>query len=50
MEETQEENRLSPLFVDTEFVPAKLHYFTLCNPISPIPNVLPYLNDDVTFG
>lgn len=45
------ENSLSPLFVDTEFVPAKLHYLTLFNlSASPVPTVLPYDGDEISFG
>lgn len=39
----------SPLFVDTEFVPSHMQYFTIFDPrVSQVPNVLPYPNDLVT--
>jgi hypothetical protein len=42
-----ERNHHSPLFVDTEFVPSDLHYFTLYNrKITDIPTVLPYPDDE----
>jgi hypothetical protein len=41
--EKQSANRLSPLFVDTEFVPTAFPFFTLYNRrVSDIPGVLPY--------
>lgn len=44
-----EHSFLSPLFVDTEFVPNKLRYFTLFNrKVSNIPTVLPYENDSIS--
>lgn len=44
-------SKYSPLFVDTEFVPAELHYLTLYNQLnSPIPTVLPFRNEDITLG
>ena len=43
MSEKQNPNRLSPLFVDTEFVPTDFPFFTLYNRrVSGIPGVLPY--------
>jgi L-asparagine transporter-like permease len=39
----QSMNKLSPLFVDTEFVPTGFPFFTLYNRrVSNIPGVLPY--------
>lgn len=39
----------SPLFVDTEFVPNHMGYFTIFDPsVSNVPNVLPYSHDLVT--
>ena len=39
----------SPLFVDTEFVPSHMGYFTIFDPmVSKVPNVLPYSHDLVT--
>lgn len=39
----------SPLFVDTEFVPAHMGYFTIFDPhVSKVPYVLPYSHDLVT--
>jgi hypothetical protein len=48
-EKVREAARLSPLFVDTEFVPTGMNFFTLYHPrISKIPTVLPY-SPDQTF-
>lgn len=45
----QDRNCLSPLFVDTEFVPNGMRYFTLYNrKVSPLPTVLPYENDSIS--
>ena len=45
----QEHSHLSPLFVDTEFVPNHMRYFTLFNrKVSPVPTVLPYENDSIS--
>lgn len=49
MKKISDSYRNSPLFVDTEFVPSHMRYFTIFDPrVSQVPNVLPYPHDLVT--
>jgi hypothetical protein len=48
MRKADDRAKLSPLFVDTEFIPSAMHYFTPINrSISNIPFVLPYSDHSV---
>ena len=49
LRKAQDRSFLSPLFVDTEFVPNKMRYFTLFNrQVTNVPTVLPYENDSIS--